>query len=140
MKPLRLNKSKQARDRAREFRKNMSVSEKWFWSAVRHDALGFRFRRQYSIGPYFLDFYVPSARVCIEIDGEQHAERQEADAKRDAYLAEMGILTIRIPSLDLFYRERDLYSQWVHEVARVLREREALHPPAPSSRKRKEGE
>ena len=51
----------------------MSVGEKWFWSAVRKDVLGFRIRRQVAIGPYILDFYIPKAKLCVEIDGEQHA-------------------------------------------------------------------
>jgi very-short-patch-repair endonuclease len=117
----------------------MSVSEKWFWRAVRKDMLGFRVRRQHRVGPYFLDFYVPSAKVCIEIDGEQHEGRREADRARDAYLSQFGVLTIRIPSLDLFYERQDLYTKWIYEVQRVCESR-TLHPPAPSSRKRKEGE
>ena len=60
--------------------------------------LGFRFRRQYAVGPYVLDFYCHEARLCIEVDGEQHADRDEADRKRDAFLADKGILTYRVPS------------------------------------------
>ena len=123
MEPLRLNKSAEAKKKAAEFRNAMSVSERWFWTAIRKDLLGYRFRRQHRIGPYFLDFYCPAARLCVEVDGEQHAERVEADAKRDAFLAEFGILTLRIPSLDLFEKERDLYSNWVRETERLCRER-----------------
>ncbi len=120
-------------------RANMSVSEKWVWRAVRKDMLGFRVRRQHPVGPYFLDFYVPSAKVCIEIDVEQHQERRAADGARDAYLEKLGILTMRIPSLDLFFEDKDLYTKWIYEVQRACEAR-TLHPPAPSSRKRKEGE
>ncbi len=87
----------------------MSVSEKWFWAEVRKDFLGYRFRRQVAMGPYILDFYVPRAKLCIEIDGEQHALRQEQDERRDAFLADLGILTIRIPSLDLFHQDPSLH-------------------------------
>ena len=123
MKPLRINKSPIAKERAREMRNNPSVGEAWFWAAVRKDLLGFRFRRQHRVGDYFLDFYCPSAKLCVEIDGEQHAERVEADARRDAYLTERGVLTLRIPSLDLFEKERDLYSKWVDETRRICEQR-----------------
>ena len=139
MKHVRLNKSREARDRARVLRKAMSVSERCFWEAVRYDALGFRCRRQVAMGPYILDFYVPAAKLCIEIDGEQHLERLDTDARRDQYLADHGILTIRIPSLDLFDENHTQLSHWVNVVKRLCEDR-ALHPPAPSSRKRKEGE
>ena len=62
----------------------MSVGEKWFWSAVRKDVLGFRIRRQVAIGPYILDFYIPKAKLCVEIDGEQHALTLRKDGIRDA--------------------------------------------------------
>lgn len=64
-----------------------------------------------------LSFFVPSVKLCIEIDGGQHAERRDLDAARDAYLAQFGILTLRNPLLDLFYQEQDRYSAWIREVA-----------------------
>ncbi|HRI43826.1 MAG TPA: DUF559 domain-containing protein [Fimbriimonadaceae bacterium] len=139
MKPIRLAKNPEARDRARELRKNMSVSEQRFWEVVRRDELGFRVRRQVPIGPYILDFYIPSAKVCVEIDGEQHENRRAFDASRDAYLEERGIATLRIPSLDLFEPNDILITKWVYSVKRLCEAR-TLHPPTPSSRKRKEGE
>ena len=33
---------------------------------------GVKFRRQFSIGPYILDFYAPELRLCIELDGAHH--------------------------------------------------------------------
>lgn len=116
----------------------MSVSEQRFWAAVRRDELGFRVRRQVPIGPYFLDFYIPSAKVCVEIDGEQHEDRRASDAKRDAFLAERGIATLRIPSLDLFEPNDILITKWVYAVKRLCEAR-TLHPPPPSSRQREEG-
>gem|GEM_PF-982190 len=139
MRRIRINRSLHAKLTARELRSNMSVSEKWFWSAVRKDVLGFRFRRQYRIGPYFLDFYVPAARLCVEVDGEQHALRADKDSKRDEYLAQFGILTVRVPSLDLFRRDHDKFVAWLVEIRSLCASRAGSPPPAPSSRKRKEG-
>jgi very-short-patch-repair endonuclease len=97
----------------------MSISEKWFWNAVRKDQLGYRVRRQVPIGPYILDFYIPSVKVCIEVDGEQHELRRVQDSDRDVFLAEFGILTLRIPSLDLFYQHKDRLDHWLQVVRSI---------------------
>ena len=46
---------------------------------------GLKFRRQHPIGPYVLDFFCPSARLDVEVDGQTHysEERLEKDAARD---------------------------------------------------------
>ena len=41
---------------ARRYRREMSISERVVWSILRQEELGFRFRRQFAIGPYYLDF------------------------------------------------------------------------------------
>jgi len=112
----------------------MSVAEQWFWGAVRKDQLGYRVRRQVTMGPYILDFYVPSAKLCIEIDGEQHSASVEKDRLRDAFLAERGILTVRIPSLDFFGKDQDLFSKWIQEIQDLCNLRASSPPPTASSR------
>ncbi len=88
--------------RVRGFRREAGTSERVTWERLRGGRLGFRFRRQHPIGPYALDLYCPEAMLCVEVDGELHAERTEADARRDAYLSERGVFTYRVRSLDLF--------------------------------------
>ena len=68
---------------------------------LRHRQLGgFRFRRQHPIGPYILDFYCAEARLAVEIDGQAHGHPDQIrhDARRDQWLGEKGIRTLRIPS------------------------------------------
>lgn len=79
----------------------MSVSERYLWSHLRKKRLGYSFRRQVPVGPYILDFYCGRAALCIEVDGEQHNLTKGRDDRRDGYLKNLGIETIRIPSLDL---------------------------------------
>ncbi len=59
--------------------------------------MGCRFWRQYSVGPYILDFYCPALRLCIELDGELHQEKENKlyDQDRDAYLKEHDIIVLR---------------------------------------------
>lgn len=52
---------------------------------------------------YYLDFYCAEAMLCIEVDGEQH--EPDRDRRRDESLLVLGILTVRVPSLDLFDEE-----------------------------------
>jgi very-short-patch-repair endonuclease len=54
---------------------------------------GMRFVRQYSVGPYILDFYCPTVKLAIELDGGQHNQREslEYDVDRAEYLKAQGI-------------------------------------------------
>lgn len=83
----------------------MSISETRLWGLIRRNRLGFQFRRQYAIGRYFLDFYCPEAKLCVEVDGEQHELRRDLDQARDEFLLSLGIETLRIPSIDLFEKD-----------------------------------
>ncbi|MFY9233626.1 MAG: DUF559 domain-containing protein [Fimbriimonadaceae bacterium] len=114
--------------RARRMRSEMSVSEKVLWEQVRKNRLGYGFRRQVPVGPYILDFYCARASLCIEVDGEQHIQTLWRDAKRDAYLREVGIETIRIPSLDLFAADSAVFLAWIRKIRETC---EARSSPLP---------
>ena len=102
----------------------MSISEKVLWEQLRHDQLGYRFRRQYPIHEWVLDFYCPEVKLCVEVDGEQHLLTKDRDQLRDADLASLGIHTLRIPSLDLFAHSSSEFSLWMREIERLCRERQ----------------
>ena len=86
--------------RARKARKQASVAEQIAWEILRDRKTGFKFRREYPVRPYRLDFYCAEAKFAIEFDGEQHDPAR--DAIRDAYLARYGILVYRIPNREFF--------------------------------------
>jgi len=82
----------------RRLRKNVTDAEQKLWSILRSRRMaGLKFFRQYSVGPYILDFYCPERRLAIEVDGGQHANvyGQPHDAHRDSYLRELSIRVIR---------------------------------------------
>lgn len=86
------------RQRRRDLRKNQTNAEVVVWGLLRNKQMcGLRFFRQYSVGPYVLDFYCPSRRLAIEIDGGQHnaLDTIEQDTRRTDYLSEHGIQVIR---------------------------------------------
>ena len=82
----------------KEFRKRLRNSstpqEIILWSRLRNSRLGYKFRRQHSIGKYIVDFYCPKRRLIIEIDGSQHID-SEYDKKRDGYLENLDFKVLR---------------------------------------------
>jgi very-short-patch-repair endonuclease len=71
-----------------------SIAEVQLAEALMHRKV--YFEQQYRVGPYDLDFYFPDDRLCVEVDGSQHLQQQAHDRRRDAYLRERGISTLRI--------------------------------------------
>jgi very-short-patch-repair endonuclease len=85
--------------RGRSLRKALTPQELGLWLRLKERQLkGFRFRKQHPVGPYILDFYCPQARLAVEIDGEVHnlPQQVEHDQRRDAWLREQGIETLRL--------------------------------------------
>jgi very-short-patch-repair endonuclease len=64
-------KSQTARRRA--LRHSMSKAEVILWDKLsRKQMHGYKFRRQYGVDQYILDFYCPRLKLAIEIDGDSH--------------------------------------------------------------------
>ena len=125
------NRSREARDRARELRQQMGVTESIVWGLLRGRVTGYKFRRQHPVGRYFLDFYCREASLAVELEGEQHRDQTAYDAERDAWLESRGILVIRVPTLDFFEGEGVKAVAWMREVeeACAARTRPLPQPP-----------
>src|SRR5262245_36248205 len=82
-------------DRARELRQSTNEAEQALWDRLRDRRRKFKFRRQHSLGPYYADFWCPTAKVVVELDGMSHADRKDQDRKRDAWMTERGIQVLR---------------------------------------------
>lgn len=88
----------------RKLRAGMPAPELVLWSRLKgKQLLGLRFRRQYSVGPFILDFYCPQVRIGIELDGDSHysEEAPARDARRDQYIAQFGIRILRFTNKDV---------------------------------------
>ena len=99
-----LYNNKTLRGRRRELRNNQTDEEKILWAKLKNSKIkGFKFVRQYSVGPYILDFYCPKIRLAIELDGNQHKDMENKlyDQDRDDYLRSMDIKTIRFWNQDI---------------------------------------
>jgi very-short-patch-repair endonuclease len=86
-------------------RNNLTAAEATLWTLLKGKQLGGKkFRRQHSVGSYILDFYCPSAKLAIELDGEHHftAEGQTADAIRTRFLESLNIKVLRFENEEVF--------------------------------------
>ena len=93
------------KQRRRELRRNQSDAERALWAKVRNKQFfGMKFFRQYSIGPYILDFYCPTVKLAVELDGGQHnqSDKRERDAARSEYLKAQGIDVMRFWNNEVF--------------------------------------
>jgi len=92
---------------ARRLRRDATDVEQRLWRVLRSTGLPWKFRRQHPIGRRVVDFACPARKLAIELDGGQHATRQDADAQRSAELARHFYRVVRfwdnevIDNLDL---------------------------------------
>jgi very-short-patch-repair endonuclease len=81
-------------ENARSLRQTGTDAEHKLWQRLRAGQLsGFKFRRQYAIPPYIVDFACLAARVIVELDGSQHGDEQ--DATRTRFLETQGFRVMR---------------------------------------------
>jgi very-short-patch-repair endonuclease len=89
--------------RAKYLRKNMPEAEIILWSKIQKNKLGYQFRRQYPIGPYFADFACLAQRLVVKLDGSQHItnEAVDYDNRRTEFIKSQNWTLIRIPNADI---------------------------------------
>ena len=85
----------QANKLQRALRRNMTDAERKLWQYLRGNQLGVKFRRQHPFENYILDFVCLPLGLVIEVDGGQHMEQAEHDAKRTAMLEGAGFRVFR---------------------------------------------
>ena len=114
--------------RRQELRNQATPAEKLLWRELRCRQLaGWKFRRQHSVGPYVLDFYCPSVRLAVELDGDSHFNDDAIayDRERTAYLNGQRISVLR-------FLNTEVYTDVTTVCARIAAEIEDLTTPGPS--------
>jgi len=97
--------SARLREKRRYLRNNSTSAEAELWKHLSNKKLcGRKFRRQYSISNYIIDFYCVSEKLAIELDGDPHGDyvQIQKDILRDEYLKRSGINTIRFENRFVF--------------------------------------
>jgi very-short-patch-repair endonuclease len=83
-------------------RKNMTLSEILLWQQLKKkQVLGYDFHRQKPIDEYVADFYCPRLKLVIEIDGDSHDGKEDADRKRQEKLESLGLTVMRFWDSDV---------------------------------------
>jgi lysyl-tRNA synthetase class 2 len=112
---------------ARNLRRNQTHAERTLWFRLRDRRLGgWKFRRQFPIYRFTVDFFCADAHLIIELDGGQHAIRSVADAQRTKILEAMGYLVLRYWNNDVMQN-----TDGVLEDIYAALERHRPEPPHP---------
>lgn len=84
-------------NRRKHLRKHATIAERILWKHVRSKQLGVKFRRQYSIGGYIVDFFCYELKLIVELDGGIHGTEENIlkDRKRESWLRAQGYTILR---------------------------------------------
>ncbi len=113
---MQLNNLKYLNNYRKTLRNNLTPAEASLWKLLQgHKLNGQKFRRQHSVGNYILDFYCPSQKLAIELDGAGHFTEEgiARDQQRTDFLNSCGIHVLRFENKLIFER-----TEWVLEEIR----------------------
>jgi very-short-patch-repair endonuclease len=88
----------------KSLRDNETVAEKRLWQQLRKKRIdNRRFRRQYRLGRYIVDFVCLSARLVVEVDGPSHEFTVREDEVRTRWLVSQGFRVTRFSNEDVLF-------------------------------------
>jgi very-short-patch-repair endonuclease len=90
---------------------------------------GYKFVRQFPIGPYFADFACREEQLIVEVDGSQHAVPR-ADQVRDSFMIENGWSVVRFWNVDVLQEKESV----LETILAILEGRMASKVAAPDLR------
>lgn len=108
----RIHNLKEFENRRKHLRKKLTPAEAALWSLLKSKQLnGRKFRRQHSVDKYISDFYCPSERIAIELDGEHHFtdEGLRYDEERTNYLNALKIQVLRFENEEIFQSPEQVF-------------------------------
>ena len=114
----------------RDLRKNLTPAEATLWLALKNKQIdGRRFRRQFSIGNYIVDFYCPAEKLIIELDGAQHFTNSgsNADSERDEYFVSLGLTVIRFENKEVYKNMEGV----IDEIKKAFKNKDEVLPLRP---------
>jgi very-short-patch-repair endonuclease len=92
-------------ERARRLRNAATDAERHLWRYLRREQLaGHKFRRQYPIANYIVDFACIPAQLAVELDGGQHVDAAVYDACRTQVIETHGYRVLRFWNDDVLLR------------------------------------
>ena len=103
-------------ERAQRLRRELTDAERTPWYGLRHAQLGWRFRRQFPVPPYIVDFACVEARLIVECDGGQHNKPGEHD-RRDQFLNQRGWRILRFWNNDILQNRAGVLERISEELS-----------------------
>ena len=100
-----INNRPELKQNRKDLRNNLTPAEAKLWTLLKSKKLdGRKFRRQHSVGNYILDFYCPTEKLAIELDGAHHFTEDglKYDEARTTYLNSVGIRVVRFENRLVF--------------------------------------
>lgn len=93
-----MNKANMKKHVTRKLRRDQTPWESKLWQVLRNRNIeGLKFRRQFKIGNYVVDFVCLSKKLVIELDGGHHSEsrQKKKDEIRQKYIESQGFKVLR---------------------------------------------
>lgn len=112
-----LNYNNNLRQPARTLRNSQTPAEQILWGKLRRKQInGLQFYRQRPIANFIVDFYCPSAKLIIELDGNHHHQSNQlvADQERTQQLEALGLRVIRFTNQQIL-AELDTTLTQIHQ-------------------------
>ena len=121
--------------RRKSLRNNMPKAETVLWQKLKNkQRKGFKFRRQYSVNKYIVDFYCPELKLAVEVDGDSHYfdGNIESDKKRQEYIESKGIIFLRFTNNDIYKNLAEVLST----IEKYIKKNENHPQPPPREPRR----
>jgi very-short-patch-repair endonuclease len=112
------------KDKRQSLRNNMPPAEQLVWARLKSRQIeGCKFRRQYSVGAFVIDFYSVAIKLAIEIDGESHFQdgAEIYDRERQSLIESAGVRFVRFTNQQV-YEELDSVLESISQMICALRE------------------
>jgi len=112
-----------------QLRRNMTKAEFMLWQKLKGKQLeGVKFRSQYGVGQFVVDFYCTELKLAIEIDGDSHFQDgvQEYDQERQAFIESIGIRFLRVTNDNVYKNLEGVLERIIYKIGELRN-----HPPQP---------
>ena len=94
------------------------------WKQLRNRQLGHKFRRQFPVEPYIVDFICLELKLIIELDGGQHSTQVRYDEQRSLFLQQRGFKVIRFWNNDVCKNLSGVLETILFTIAEITEKKE----------------
>lgn len=116
---MKIENDKAFKSLRKKLRNNMPLPEVLLWIKLKGSQTDYKFRRQHGMGKYILDFYCPSKKLSVEIDGDSHYYDNSIkyDLERTSYLASLGITELRFMNSEILKNINGVIEKIIHVLS-----------------------